>query len=924
MKPLKLTMQAFGPYAGKEVIDFAAIDHGLFLICGPTGSGKTTLFDAIKYALYGQTSSSARSAREMRSSHAPESLMTFVELEFEHTGIVYRIQRAPKQLVPKKRGEGLRVYPGEASFEDLTNGISLASKDTDANELVEELLGINADQFSRIVMISQNDFAAVLNSKTSDRERLFRKIFGTQRFEEIQQELQSKHLRLGEELSNAQTSINTAISQLSAPCDRDLAARLHELMIQDNPALLSKDIIACLEQSLSIEKSECEKLEKEHARCKEELQRLDVSIGKAQTASAARKNAQEAQRWLEENDELVAQATDRLSACKEREPERDKMRLSIKALEGSLPSYDILEQEREDLRKLDAQKKALESSLAEADSRSGELSTKISELEAEGESLKDVPLCLVRVEADLEKCQAARELLDSLDSSRARVGKLKNQLERSQKALLDAEATLELRQSEFLAAERLYNADKAGMLAMALQDGQPCPVCGSLEHPHLAQCDVKAPTEDKLESLKRAQELARSARDEAANQAASANALLASAQQSFLDEASSVFGSDDRSIEDAIQERARELDDQRRALQSKKRECENGQKRMESIQSEAQGLRDALEDLAVRKKDASSRLSSTDIQIVQMQAGVASREASLEYPSKEAALKEVEAQSDRLDALEDELRRTKAEADCLAGMQNEKRILLQTSLEASKGAPAESLEELRGLRDDTAKRESALSESLAHVRNLAANHEVGLRTVAKRSDAAREFEERFREVDYIARLSSGKIAGNLGKVAFETYVQGAYFERVLVAANERLRIMSQGRYSLVRSGESRDKRTVAGLELNVLDRYTGTERSSETLSGGETFLASLALALGLSDVMMEQAGGMHLDAMFVDEGFGSLDDETCQLAVDVLAGLSSDERMIGIISHVQDLKDRILRQIQVEKTSFGSTAHLKL
>lgn len=185
-------------------------------------------------------------------------------------------------------------------------------------------------------------------------------------------------------------------------------------------------------------------------------------------------------------------------------------------------------------------------------------------------------------------------------------------------------------------------------------------------------------------------------------------------------------------------------------------------------------------------------------------------------------------------------------------------------------------------------------------------------------------EERFVTIDRLSRLASGRLAGALGKVAFETYVQGAYFDRVLGAANERLHVMSASRYSLVHRERGRDRRASAGLEIDVLDRYTGTLRPSETLSGGETFLASLALALGLSDVIMAQAGGMYIDAMFVDEGFGTLDEETCQLAVDVLGKLSSDDRMIGIVSHVSDLKDRITRQIRVEKTRSGSTLELVL
>lgn len=255
---------------------------------------------------------------------------------------------------------------------------------------------------------------------------------------------------------------------------------------------------------------------------------------------------------------------------------------------------------------------------------------------------------------------------------------------------------------------------------------------------------------------------------------------------------------------------------------------------------------------------------------------------------------------------------------------DEQRARVTAANETLEGGEELDLEKLRADRHALSERDEALAGELAQTQALVSRNADCLESIGRHAKRMSGLEERFVTIDRLSRLASGRLAGALGKVAFETYVQGAYFDRVLGAANERLHVMSASRYSLVHRERGRDRRASAGLEIDVLDRYTGTLRPSETLSGGETFLASLALALGLSDVIMAQAGGMYIDAMFVDEGFGTLDEETCQLAVDVLGKLSSDDRMIGIVSHVSDLKDRITRQIRVEKTRSGSTLELVL
>lgn len=924
MKPLKLTMQAFGPYAGKEVIDFESIDHGLFLICGPTGSGKTTLFDAIKYALYNETSGKARTPKDMRSTHAAPSDLTFVELVFEHAGVVYRAYRAPAQPVVKKRGEGFRDIPSEASLEDVTNGISLASKDTDVTKRTEELLGIDANQFSRIVMISQNDFAEVLNAQTKEREVLFRKLFGTQRFEDLQRQLELQQKELAGELERERIAMDACLSQIAIPSNDDKLSKLSELMAQENPSLYADAICECLEKALRTERETYKKLSEDHAACSEELEKLNENIGKAELALSAQRNAREAQAWLDANADGVIQAQKDFEESKEQKPLRDELRLKINMLHNSLPDFDALEKELAALSLARVEKEKLETQLNGIMSGMAEGNAVKSELEAEQASLSDAQLRMTRITADVERHEALEERIAEVKGLQSKMLALSEDLQERQTRLVSAQNAFEQRQAAFTKSERLYNADKAGMLAESLEQGDPCPVCGSEEHPQLASRNVNAPSESELEDMKEELEASRKKREDAASQAHSVKVLLESAREGFLGAAQSLLESSKAPVEEAIEAKREEVRRQLEELREQRAQCSRQMERFATVENELASINEKLAQLALEQADANQELSQVELKIAQLMASCDARRASLAYASRKEAQEALDVVKRELKGLEETHRSLESAANDLLAKQRNEQSRLEASLAQCKETPDVSMEELAAKREELSNRLALLNNETSRIKTLMTNHEDSLQSISRRIKVLDDLSERFSKIDFLARLSSGKTAGALGRVAFETYVQGAYFDRVLVAANERLTVMSQGRYSLIHRSGGRDKRSANGLEIDVLDRFTGTERASHTLSGGETFLASLALALGLSDVIMAQAGGIHIDAMLVDEGFGSLDDEACQLAIDVLAGLSSDERMIGIISHVQDLKDRITRQVQISKTSSGSSAKLVL
>lgn len=923
MRPLVLTMQAFGPYAGLETVDFSTVGRGLFLISGPTGAGKTTIFDAIKFALFGVTSDERRSAREMRSAHATAETPTFVELDFEHAGSEYRIRRSPAQSRPKLRGSGMREVPPEASLEDLTKGVSLASRDSDVTERVCELLGVDADQFARIVMIAQNDFASVLNAKTKEREQLFRKVFGTDVYERLQEDLEAQRKQVESEISEARALLDADIARIERPASEELGAALDALLASPDRAFRVDELEGALERALEEERARIGATRERLEAVKLEAARVNALIGEAHARAEALERARRAQKWIDENARRVERAQaarDELGAQQEL---RDELRANVRALRDSIPEYDKLDEVEKRLSALRQDRSSLDDRMAKASARIAERERSRGAIVEKRAAIGDAELRFAKLDA--REKDLARELdsLKAIEQVADREQDTQGELSEAQGRLAASEKTLAAASEALLEAQRLFNADRAGMLAQQLEEGAPCPVCGSTEHPRRAVRLETAPSEDELERIDRACSDARDARDAAAQDAAAKRARAQEIRYALLDRANEVLGVSLDELRQALATRSEALSESIAALSRQKERCEGDLKTLGELADEEARIAQELGKL-VEEKDAAAR-ASVDLEVSIAQAGSSSDalRRTLAHPSRADALAQLEETEGELARMQDAYDAACKEASALAvELANRK-----AELAAAPSTPSEGHEldepALLERRDALMRDESTLANDLSDLQVLESNHARSLSSLSEYRAASDALDERFATIDLLARLASGKAVGRLGKMSFETYVQGAYFEQVIAAANDRLRIMSASRYALMRRQSGSDKRSAAGLELDVYDRYTGTVRPAGTLSGGETFLASLALALGLSDVIMAQAGGMHVDAIFIDEGFGSLDDEACQLAVEVLERLSAGDRMIGIISHVDELKERIGRQFRISKTSSGSTIELR-
>lgn len=696
MRPLNLTMSAFGPYAGQTTVDFSVLGtSGLYLITGDTGAGKTTIFDAITYALYGEASGESRESSMLRSKYAAPETPTFVELTFLNGGKTYTVRRNPEYTRPKTRGTGTTVQKADAEL-TMPDG-RIITKARDVTAAVTDIVGVDREQFARIAMIAQGEFRKLLLAQTDERKAIFRQIFHTGQYQALQNRLKEEAAVLDRQCGELEAGLRQAAGSIRCDAPETLPDAL------DTDALL-----AALDTLLHADEAALTQAQAEHAQTETQREQVLSDLGKAEALEAARGKLAEAESaWTEAQAEMKA-AQAALDTATASQPEIQSRRQDITRLEDALRRYeqlDTLRAQAEAERKRLAQKRSdLDAARARTDAAAKALET------ARGKLSGQPKLAVAAAQAGHAQDAAAQRCaqLAALETQRQQCAELETALTAAQAEYQKAAEAAQAALAHYGAQNRAYLDAQAGILARTLVPGQPCPVCGATEHP----CPAAAPEQT----------------------------------------------------------------------------------------PDAAALKRALSDSDRAQKTAAER-------------------------SAQAA----------------------------------------------------------GLRGQL--------------------------------DAVRA---RWQWVHALAATANGAVPGK-EKIMLETYIQTAYFDRILGRANTRLLIMSGGQYELRRCARAGDNRSQTGLELEVIDHYNGTARSVKTLSGGETFAASLSLALGLSDEVQATAGGVQLEAMFVDEGFGSLDSEALQQALAALVGVSGGSRIVGIISHVAELKDRIDRQIIVTKDRSGGS-----
>ncbi len=916
MRPTKLIVSGFGPYARRTELDLNKLgESGLYLITGTTGAGKTSIFDAITYALYGKPSGNTREESTLRSQYAAPSTETFVEMTFICNGKTYVIRRSPEYERPKTRGEGTTTQTAQVELR-YPNGRTV-DKNKEVSAAIQQIIGIDREQFLQIAMIAQGDFLKLLLAKTEDRMKIFRQIFKTERFERIQTQLREATSEQKHVLDEARGTLVTYATGISAPEGHPLLAEVAALQAD---RYRSVDPLIALLRALIEEDERTKTAQAEHdALLTKQLAAVNAAIGKveeyAKSVAAYEQKKQELP--------LLALAFDdakrALEAQEQKQPERDRIDREITSLEAELPSYAVADA-------LTREVASLMSSI-EADTKAQqERQAKMAQKETEIKSARETIRALEGASAQKEKLEAERSRLtverESLTSLCTALGELEALRGKTESAKQDYLASARVAQQRAEHHRRLNQAfldEQAGVLATHLEDGVPCPVCGSTHHPCPAEASEAAPTEQELKKAKSDADAAAKDAEQKSLACGQLTGQLTSKTEAVLARIAELLGEEGREEASARAKVALTAIDKQltataasiaaEAAKIKQRtELEQGLPLLEQLVGT---LRESCNELAQTVAANMAKHHTKKEQLTKLCSEL--RFASLELAR--AALASVNAQKQAL-------KRALDEATASYHKAQEARAKLEGELATLKDVVANACEiDLEGERQKKALLETEAATLQREREQLAARMDTNARSligIERVYTDSKAIETRYRWLNTLSETANGGLSGK-ARVTLETYIQMAYFDRILLRANHRLMRMSDGQYELVRHQGRGDHRFKSGLDLDIVDHVNGTRRPAGTLSGGESFKASLALALGLSDEIQSSAGGVRLDTMFVDEGFGSLDDESLQLAIATLTELTEGNRLVGIISHVGELKAKIDRQVVVTKSPSGGS-----
>ena len=926
MKPLKLTMSAFGSYAGKNVIDFTGQQQGIFLITGDTGAGKTTIFDAITYALYNQTSGGERNGNMMRSQYAQPETETYVELEFLYRGQTYRVRRNPDYKITKTLKNGkIREQKVPHSVElTMPDGTVFPEKKNATDAKIIEILGLTADQFSQIVMIAQGDFLKLLYTKSDERKMIFSKLFRTDIYWKIQENLRRKSMEMDERIQENDRAFEQEKSRIillpeseELPLD-ELVERLRERLKdalkeqnlrRANVEELNKKITKYEEINklfVSLEKirQTGKELEARQAESKERRQQIE-NARKADKVLVAEQQNLRQQQEVEQSAQAIAKMTETLAnnqemfetlktQLQEVEAEQKREAADIQkkmlALEQSFPSYEALQ-----------------------NARSEEQQAK-------------------KVWEDLGKTSE-----ESFHKKKAGIAALKEQQKQQEQVVEQTKKNWE--QTSLSASEsakhyeHMYEAflkEQAGILAENLSAGCPCPVCGSTVHPDPAKLPDHAVTELEVEQAKKTRAAAEEKRDLAyaafeaektekqklaqAVEKEEADFVLAQtiakqqrkeAEQNYVSLQKTAEQIREKLVYPSLAEAKKQYAAMQKALAAAEQEIERKRQKVSELAEAMNTLKGQKLAEEENQKTAKKLAAKTEKEYAKLleKSGFVSEE------TYHLAILPERSRS-KLEREEKEY-----ESQCLR-QQSEQKLL-------EKQVSGKTYTDTTELNEQLKAEKQALKEAEKTYMELHTAYENDrsvLQNCAVYLEKGKKLESEDQVIKSLSKTANGRLSGS-AKIDFETYIQRQYFKQIIHEANKRLLTMSNHQFILKLKEEANTgRKTNEGLDLSVYSLVTDSERDVKTLSGGESFLAALAMALGLSDIVERSAGAIHPDMMFIDEGFGSLDAQSRQQAIEVLGELAGDSRMVGIISHVTELKEQIDRKLVVNRTDNGSRA----
>lgn len=922
MRPLTLEITGFGTYCQTTHIDFSKFgSSGLYLITGDTGSGKTTIFDAITYALYGVVNGSDRQVNMLRSTFADLDTPTEVKLSFEYNGQVYKVERNPKYERRAKKGEGTTIQNADATLTKPDG--SVITQESKVTAAVTELLRIDRDQFSQIVMIAQGEFRKLLMSDTTSRQDIFRKLFKTEYYKTLQERLSAEAGKLDDSCDDLRKRIKQSVDNLV--CDPDDVLSL-ELNKAKSGSLPVEETIALTKKIIEKDQAQKDSLEKQIEKNDKELSDITASLAKAEKKQEMEQEQVELTKNIENFTEQVKAAEQVLAEQKKLETERKKKEDACAVQKQALPQYDELDQLENEIaqtQNLITEKKDKD---AQALEKLGELKKEKETITASLKELAGSDAKVVELNGLREKLTDRSQQLDEVLKLAAENKELFSKLTESQKKYKEAQTEYAAADSLYKEKRRLFMDQQAGILAEELVEGEPCPVCGSKTHPSPAVKTKDAPSQEELNVLEQNALDAQSVEQKLNDKCISAKTAYDAAKENIFTQFKKLFGkeaetegSDESKIEKLCeQEKSKlenELNENQKALTTAQ---QNAAKKIEYEERQPK-LEAELTQQEKDEREIAQSVTGLTEKLNGQQNQKKALQDKLDFESRDKALESIQ-------ELENQIQKMKQDFE--EAQKNHEQA--NTALNNAKGKLEQNEKQLETFEEiDTQKLfqnkneftvlKQELDGKKTDVQTRITQNQNALKQIEQWADELGALENKYTWVSSLSKTANGMLSDGKEKIKLETFIQMNYFDKILAHANRRLMIMSDNQYELVRKKEAADLRSQTGLELDVIDHYNGGIRSVKTLSGGESFQASLALALGLSDEVRRSSGGIKIDSMFVDEGFGTLDSDTLQKAFKALSDTTEGNRLIGIISHVDLLKEKIDRQIVVKKERTGGS-----
>lgn len=1042
MRPVKLKMKAFGPYADTEIIDFNQLNgRNLFLITGPTGSGKTTIFDAISFAMYGEANGTERSVESLRSQFAEENILTEIELDFELRGVKYHIYRIPKQQKLKARGNGYTEQKPEATLtiyqEDDTKVISGV---TNVNEKIEEIIGINYEQFRQIMMIPQGEFKKFLIADSQDREKVLQKLFDTSIFRDIQNKLDMQEKSLfneiksyiisrsghidrikygeGEELDNLIKTDDRNISEILIVTeeliskDNEKITKINEKIEEKekyNNQLIEKIEVTKSNNKIIEDKSLLENKIREAENKISEIKLIEEKVNKAESTQLIVPLEQiykqkKAELFRKENESIdVEKNLKSVFAEYNIAKEKHETESSSKAVEKSelcLSEITSLKNYEKKVEKIElllssvnSQQKSfniIENNVNVNNLEIKEIENKIETIRETINQAKDDAIKLEKVNNEIIKIE---EMINKLDNSINVINEIEEIRKIKENMDLDLKGIIKILDQDnekYQNYKKNFFQNQAAILGQDLIEGEACPVCGSKHHPQLAQISDIIPTEVELNRLEGNYKKTQQDLNDVNNLLSKHEERLLQKEEEYqkcVQDLSNIIKLDityDREEITMIESKSRDLKEKKSSLIMEKQKLVNIDKKINQYEADIstfseqllkkKKIKEELEDkyLDVNRKlvEAKSNLDGiyNDVpeeyrEVIKLRKTIQDKEelyqkmkntydeAIKKYQEKKEELAVLKSRAKQLEEdlinKKHDYQETKSEFDSriieegfinvseyldfkldiesikklkkeINDYYNDMNLLKKQYDELSiktEGLFIVEIAEIEEEVDVNRLKKHSLLDQKNEISNRTVNNSEVIENINEINKLICEKEEKYRTIGYLAKVAKGD---NKARMTFERYVLAAFLEDIIIAANIRLRKMTNGRYILSRTEELERKNKQSGLELEVYDNYTGKSRHVKTLSGGESFKASLSMALGLSDVVQSYAGGVRLDTMFIDEGFGSLDSESLDNAILTLIDLQKSGRLVGIISHVPELKERIDAKLEVTATNTGS------